>query len=77
MVNEQAAEGKVTTVYARSMHQWIRQQIQTSATSLTEPDSPYGNKIGALLQQPDDAAPKDLRERAAALKQIEDDLESA
>jgi Tfp pilus assembly protein PilP len=77
MVNEQAAGGKVTDVYVRSMHQWIRQQIQTSATSLTEPDSPYGDKIAALLQQPDDAAPQELRQRAAALKQIEDKLESA
>lgn len=77
MVNEQAAEGKVTATYVRSMHQWIRQQIQTSATSLTQPDSPYGDKIAALLQQPDDAPPNDLRERAAALKRIEDKLESA
>jgi hypothetical protein len=44
---------------------------------LTEPDSPYGDKIAALLQQPDDAAPQELRQRAAALKQIEDKLESA
>ena len=77
MVNEQASEGKLTQTYVRSMHKWIRQQIQTSATSLTEPNSPYGDKIDALLKQPDDASPNDLSQRAAALKQIEDKLESA
>ena len=77
LVNEQASEGKLTRAYVGSMHRWIRDQIQSSATSLSEPDSPYGDQIVALLQQPDDAAPQDLRARAAALKQIEDKLESA
>lgn len=77
MINQQASEGQLTKPYVDSMHRWIRQQIQTSATSLSEPDSPYGDQIAALLQQPDDAAPQDLSGRAAALKQIEDKLESA
>jgi Tfp pilus assembly protein PilP len=77
LVNEQASEGKLTKAYVASMHQWIREQIQSAATSLTEPDSPYGDQIAALLQQRDDAAPQDLQARAAALKQIEDKLESA
>jgi hypothetical protein len=77
LVNEQASQGKLTQAYVASMHQWLRQQIHSSATALTEPDSAYGDEIAALLQQPDDAAPQDLRARAANLKQIEDSLESA
>jgi len=33
--------------------------------------------IHALLRQPDDAAPEELRAHADKLKQIEDNLESA
>ena len=77
MVNEQASQGKLTETYVDSMHGWIRQEIQSSATSLSEPDSPYGDQIAALLQQPDDASPQELRARAEALKQIEDQIESA
>jgi hypothetical protein len=77
MVNQQASEGKLTKAYVDSMHHWIRQQIQTSTTSLSEPNSSYGDQMAALLQQPDDASPPNLQARAAALKQIEDELESA
>jgi hypothetical protein len=77
LVNEQANEGKLTPAYVDSMHKWLRDQIQSSAEALTEPDSPYGDEMAALLQQPDDAAPQALRERVAKLKQIEDSLESA
>jgi hypothetical protein len=77
LVNQQASEGKLTRTYVDSMHQWLRDQIQSAATSLTEPDSPYGDEIAALLQEPDDAAPRNLQARAAKLKQIEDSLESA
>jgi len=77
LVNEQADQHKVTPAYVSSMHKWLRDEVQTSLTSLTEPDSRYGDEIAALLQQPDDAAPQDLRTRAASLKKIEDDLESA
>ena len=77
MVNEQAGEGKVTSTYVANMHQWLREEIQSSATGLSQPDSSYGDQIAALLQQPDDAAPDALRARAANLKQIEDSLESA
>jgi hypothetical protein len=77
LVNQEAAEGKVTRTYVASMHQWLRDEVQTSLTSLTEPDSPYGDEIAALLQQPDDAAPQNLRARSEALKKIEDSLESA
>ena len=77
LVNEQAQQGTVTGTYAANMHQWLREEIQSSATGLSQPDSSYGDQIAALLQQPDDAAPDALRARAANLKQIEDSLESA
>jgi hypothetical protein len=77
LVNEQAQQGTVTGTYAASMHKWLRDEVHTSLTSLTEPDSPYGDEIAALLQQPDDAAPQALRARSDNLKKIEDSLESA
>jgi Tfp pilus assembly protein PilP len=77
LVNQQANAGKLTHAYVASMHQWLREEIKSSSSALTEPDSPYGVQISALLQQPDDAAPQNLRARADALKRIEDQLESA
>ena len=77
LVNEQASAGKLTHAYVDSMHQWLREEIKSSSSALTEPNSPYGAQISALLKQPDDAAPQDLRARAEALKQIEDQLDSA
>jgi hypothetical protein len=77
LVNEQANAGKVTATYVGSMHQWLRQQIQTASTALTAPDSRYAIEIQALLSQPDDAAPEELRAHVDKLKQIEDSLESA
>jgi hypothetical protein len=59
------------------MHQWLRQQLQTSSTALTQPHSAYGREIQALLQLPDNAPAGQLRAHAARLKQIEDQLESA
>lgn len=77
LVNEQASAGRVTPTYAGSMHQWLRQQIQTASTALTAPDSRYAIEIQTLLAQPDDAAPEELRAHVEKLKQIEDSLESA
>jgi Tfp pilus assembly protein PilP len=77
LVNEQAGQGKLTATYAASMHQWLRQQLQTASQSLTQPDSRYGQEIQALLDQPDDAAPEELRAHSDKLKQIEHSLESA
>ena len=76
-VNEQAAQGKLTPAYLASMHQWIRQQIQTDLSAMTQPAAPYAGKIKALLEQPDDAPAASLRSRSDQLKQIEDSLESA
>jgi len=77
LVNEQAAEANVTPTYARTMRNELRQQLQTTARSLTQPDSRYAREIQALLAESDDAQPAILRAHAAALKKIEDGLESA
>ena len=77
LVNEQANKGHVTATYASSMRQWLRNNLQTTAKSLTRPGSRYGEEIEALLAQPDDAAPEELRAHSDKLKQIENSLESA
>lgn len=77
MVNEQAAEGKLTRTYVNTMRRSVREQLQTASQSLTQADSRYGEELAALLAQPDDAAPEELRAHADKLKQIEDGLESA
>ena len=59
------------------MREQVRQQLETTARALSRPDSRYGAEIRALLAQPDDAAPEELRAHADKLKQIEDALESA
>ncbi len=77
LVNEQASQGKLTNIYVSSMHEWLRDQLQTSSKALTHPNSRYGMEIRALLQQPDDATPEELRAHSDKLKQIEQNLESA
>lgn len=76
LVNEQANRGKLTATYTRTMREDLREQLQTAAKSLTQPDSRYGAEIRAILAQPNDAAPEELRAHASKLKQIEDILES-
>lgn len=77
LINEQAAAGKLTTTYVISMHEWLREDLKTTASSLTDPHSPHGNEVQALMAEPADAAPGRLRAHADRLKRIEDDLESA
>jgi hypothetical protein len=77
LINEQAAKRHLTDTYVTSMHQWLRENLQTTSKSLTQPDSPYGEEIRALLAEPDDAAPEELRAHSDKLKQIEGSLESA
>ena len=77
LINEQAGEGKLSDTYARVMREDLRDQLQTTAKSLTQPDSRYGQEIQAVLAEPDDASPQALRSHADQLKQIEDSLESA
>jgi hypothetical protein len=77
LVNDQANHGKLTQTYTRVMRQDLREQLQTTAESLTQPNSRYGQEIRAVLAEPDGAAPQQLRAHADRLKQIEDSLESA
>ena len=77
LINEQAAKGQLTDKYVKAMHEAVREQLQTAAKSLTEPQSAYGNEIGQLLRESDDATPAELRGHASKLKQIEQSLESA
>jgi len=77
LVNQEAADGHLTVVYAGTMHKQLRQQLQSTQVSLTQPDSNYGREIQALLRQPDDASAETLRASASRLKQIEDGVESA
>jgi len=77
LVNEQAELGKLTPTYVESLHRWLRDDLQTAISSLSEPNSPYGDQMKALLAEPPDTAAFALRARAESLKQIEDGLESA
>jgi len=77
LVNELAAERKLTSSYVKTMRESVREQLETASKGLTRPDSRYGEEIRTLLQEPDAAAPEELRAHAAVLKQIEDGLESA
>jgi hypothetical protein len=77
LVNEQAAQGKLIDTYATTMRKRLRDQLQTTSRSLTQPDSRYGREIHALLAEPDAASPTALRSHARALEQIGDSLESA
>ena len=77
LLNEQAAKGQMNRIYVRAMHKQLRDQLQADAKSLKRPDSRYGQEIQALLIQPDDVAPEELRAHVTALKRIEESLESA
>lgn len=77
LVNEQAAKGRINPTYTETMRRSFREQLQTTSSALTEPDSGYGREIRALLAEPDQAAPQVLRAHSDKLKAIEDSLESA
>lgn len=77
LVNEQANDGRLIAPYVAAMHQWLRDGIETASTSLTQPDSAYGDEIRALLNEPANAPPTELRAHVERLKHIEDQLESA
>ena len=77
LINGQASEHKLTGTYVEAMRSSIRDELQTTAKSLTEPNSAYGAEIQAVMKLPDDAPPQELRSHAEKLKQIEDSLESA
>lgn len=77
LINEQAAQGKLNGTYVGTMRASIRKQLGESASVLTYPQAAYSSEIRALLNEPDDAPPKQLRDHANKLKRIEDSLESA
>jgi len=77
LVNEQASAGRLTDTYVKAMRESIRQQLETTSSSLTVPGSRYAQEIDALLAQPADSDPNDLRAYADRLEDIEDKLESA
>jgi hypothetical protein len=77
LINQQAAQGKLTGAYVRSMRVWLRQDLETASSSLTVPDTRYAFEIDALLAEPDDAPPEELRAHVDKLREIEDGLESA
>lgn len=76
LVNQQAAEGKLTDAYVSAMRTSLKQQAETSARALTVPNSDYAREMQALAGAPLDATPADLNARSQRLKQIEDQLES-
>ncbi|HEX6741006.1 MAG TPA: hypothetical protein VF079_04330 [Sphingomicrobium sp.] len=77
LINEQAAEGRLIPPYVATMREWLRDGLETASKSLTDPDSAYGGEIHALLNEPPNAAPGELRAHVERLKHIEDQLESA
>ena len=77
LVNELAAQGKLTRDYTRTMRANVREQLQSTSSSLTQSHSPYGDEIGKLLNLAQDAPADELRAHAKKLKHIEDQLESA
>ena len=77
LVNEQAGLGKLTAPYVATMRKSLRQEIESSRSALTVPDSAYADEMQTLLGEPDDADAGELRSHAEALKAIEDGLESA
>ena len=76
MVNDLASRERLTDAYVRTMRESVREQLGTTATALTQPQSQYGNEIRALVAEPADAPAAELRVHAGKLKQIEDSLES-
>jgi hypothetical protein len=77
LLNEQASQGRLIPPYVAAMRRWLRDGLETASSSLSEPDSAYGGEIRALLDEPPNAAPGELRGHVQRLKQIEDELESA
>ena len=77
LLNEQADAGRLTAKYITSMHHWFREGLETASESLSQPRSRYSAEIQALLAEPPNADPAELRRHADELKQIETELESA
>src|SRR5436305_14897570 len=70
LVNDQAANGHLTATYADTMRRELHDQLQSTLSELTKPESRYGAEIAAVLKLPVDAPPEVLRRHVAVLKQI-------
>ena len=77
LVNDQAGRDKLTRPYVQGMREAAREELKTAASSLSDPGSPQGREIGALLAEPADAPADRLRAHVDRLKRLEDSLESA
>jgi Tfp pilus assembly protein PilP len=77
LVNQQAAQGKLTDEYVSAMRKSLREQAKTAAQGVTQPDAAYAREMRAIAAEPDDAPPQELRAHSDKLKQIERSLESA
>ncbi len=77
LINELDAKGQLTHAYVSAMHKSLREQAQTAADALTEPNAAYAKDMEAIAAMPDDASPQKLRAYSDRLKTVEDSLESA
>ena len=73
-VNELAAERLVTRTYAQTMREAARHELETAASSFSDPGSLQAAEVKALLELPPDAAPSQLRHHVEALRKIEERL---
>jgi hypothetical protein len=74
LINEQASAGRLAGPYANVMRQSIRKQLKATSKSLVVPGSRYAQEIDALLAQPADSDPNDLRAYADRLADMQDKL---
>jgi hypothetical protein len=77
LVNAQAARQHLPAAYVDGMRQAARDQIKKAAQSLDDPHSEAARRAAALQALAPDASFDLLSREAAALKAIEDQLESA
>jgi len=76
-VNHEAAQKHLPAPYVDGMRKAAREQIDKAAASLRDPHSDAARQAAALQALPPDAPSDLLSQHAAALKAIEDHLESA
>ena len=77
LVNREAARKHLPAAYVDGIRDAAREQIDKAAASLRDPRSDAAREAAALQALPPDAPSALLSQRAAALKAIEDKLESA
>jgi len=77
LVNREAVRRHLLPAYVNGMRRAARDQIRTAASSLRDPHSEAAHESAMLQVLADDAESTLLARHAAALKKIEDQLESA